>query len=93
LFPSRKPHLGQHWLTALALIKKRPVNIHPSECGGVEVASDAYLRSELFISQRDQRVDAYRAPRWNITSNQSNGDEKKGDPRKRQRIRWSDAVQ
>src|SRR5271155_525484 len=51
------------------------------------------LRPELFVSQRDQRIHAYRAPRRNITSKQSDTDEKKGDTRKRQRIRRPHAVE
>jgi hypothetical protein len=44
------------------------------------------LRPELFVSQRNQRIDAYRAPRRYITSKQSDTDEKKRDTRKRHRI-------
>ena len=50
------------------------------------------IRPELFVSQRDQRVDAGGAPRRNITSQQSHTDEKKGDTCKRQRIRRPNTV-
>ena len=44
------------------------------------------LRPELFVSQRDQRIDAYGAPRRDITSKHGYANEKKSDTRKGQRI-------
>src|ERR1700719_448998 len=42
--------------------------------------------TQSLVPQRDQRIDAYREPRRNITSKQRDTDEKKGDARECQRI-------
>src|ERR1700683_4418442 len=44
------------------------------------------------MPERDQRIDANRAPRRNITSEQGDTEEKKSDTSKRQRIRGAHAV-
>ena len=51
------------------------------------------LGCELFVSQRDQRIDAYRAARRNIASEQRDTDEENRDARECERVCGADSEQ
>jgi hypothetical protein len=79
-------------LSQTVLNWRRPQDAHAPK--GLEcVIKDRKQGLGLFVSQRDDRSDADRAPRWDITSKQSDSDEKKRDTSKRERISWPHVVE